>query len=221
MIAIGYARVSTDAQGERGLGMDAQREAIRNACATRGWTLKTIHTDVKGGLDANGRQGLSNALGEVDTGQAQALIVARLDRLARSVFDGSEILRRAQKNKWHLVVADLGLDTTTPMGQFGAHILLAAAELERAMISERTKDALAALKARGVKLGQPPGNYLVPQETRELIWHLRKSGKSLQAIAREVNSRDLRTAKGKRWTADSVRKVVWQFIRDSDEKVVL
>jgi DNA invertase Pin-like site-specific DNA recombinase len=208
--AIGYARVSTAAQGESGLGLAAQRTAILVACQRRGWQLLELVHDVASGKSTNGRPALKAALQRIERGDADALVVVRLDRLARSVIDGATILQRANRRGWALVVTELGLDTSTPMGQFGAHILLAAAELERAMISERTRAARAEARRLGKPLGgRPLGSTRIPLEVRERIVRRRGEGASFRGIAGELTKAGILTATGKAsWSAESVRQAV-------------
>lgn len=212
--AIGYARVSTGKQEFTGLGMDAQLKAIREIAILKGWQLVGINQDVASGKTTAKRPGLEAALASLTTGETSVLIVAKLDRLARSVVDGARIILRAQREGWDLVVCDLGLDTSTPIGAFGAHILLAAAELERAMIGERTRAAIAVARENGAQLGRKRGDYQLPADVRERIVQLRLTGISLRAVARQLTREGIPTTKpGRPWSAETVRQVVLQHLR--------
>ncbi|MCA1677351.1 MAG: recombinase family protein, partial [Actinobacteria bacterium] len=82
------------------------------------------------------------------------LVVAKLDRLSRSVQDAAGLLDRAQRHGWALVAADLGVDASTPAGEAMANVMATFGQLERRMIGQRTREALAARKAAGVRLGR-------------------------------------------------------------------
>jgi len=142
-------------------------------------------------------------LKRLDKGEADGLIVKKLDRLARNVADFLTILERSRRGKWALIIGDLDIDTSTPLGEAMATVGATFAQLERARISERTKDALAYKKQQGIKLGRP---RQLPIETVREIQKLRKSGKTLQAIADELNRNETLTAhKGRKWYPSTVR----------------
>jgi DNA invertase Pin-like site-specific DNA recombinase len=137
---IGYVRVSTDEQSDSGLGLKAQRAAIRAEAARHGWTLVEIFEDVASGKSLRRRPGMDAAFAAVASGAADGLIVSKLDRLSRSVRDFAEILARFQRNGWALVVMDLGVDTSTIMGAAMAQMVSVFSELERKRIAERTRE---------------------------------------------------------------------------------
>jgi DNA invertase Pin-like site-specific DNA recombinase len=89
----------------------------------------------------------------LEAGQADALVVAKLDRLSRSVGDFAGLMDLARRQGWALIALDLGVDTTTPAGEMMANVMASFAQFERRVIAQRTKDALAQAKARGVRLG--------------------------------------------------------------------
>ncbi len=148
--AIGYVRVSTAEQGKSGLGLAAQKAAIEAFAGREGFIVNHWFTEVQSG------KRISDTLNERPQLQAALksgartkipILVSRLDRLSRDVH----FLSGLMVQKVEFVSCDLGLDVEP----FMLHIFAALAEKERAMISQRTKAALAALKARGVKLGSP------------------------------------------------------------------
>ncbi len=142
----------------------------------------------------------------VESGEADALVATKIDRVSRSVADFATLVCRANTKGWALVVLDIGLDLTTPMGKFTANVLCAAAELERDMISQRTRDGLAAAKAKGVKIGSP---RVLPDDVAERITELRQGGATLTAIADRLNGEGVPTARGgDRWWPSSVRAVL-------------
>jgi DNA invertase Pin-like site-specific DNA recombinase len=204
--AVGYIRVSTDEQADSGLGLDAQRAVIEGESARRGWDLAHVFTDTASGRSLSRRPGLEDALGMLETGGASALIVSKLDRLSRSTKDFATLMERAQKRGWAPVVLDLGVDTTTPVGELVASVMVSVAQWERRAIGQRTKEALAARKAQGGKLGRP---RQLPKAVRQRIVRMRTRGLSLRAIAEVLNDEGVATAQGgSRWHASTVRKVV-------------
>jgi len=204
---IAYLRVSTEEQARSGAGLDAQRTKIVRACRERGWTLVDVVTDE--GVSAKstrGRQGLATVLDTLAAGKADALIVAKLDRLSRSVRDFCEMLDRSQRERWALVCLDLGLDTSTPTGKFTAQIIAAVAELERELIGQRTREALAEKRAQGVRIGRPRE---IPEDIVDRIRGMRAAGATLQAIADILNAEGVPTARGgAEWRPSSLVRVL-------------
>ena len=148
---VGYVRVSTEDQGELGVGLEAQREAIRSACAARKWQLVAIHEDIASGKELTKRPGLAAAMAVIHGGEASGLVVAKLDRLSRSVVDAALTIERAKREGWNLVALDLGVDFSTAAGEAMANMTAVFAQLERRLIGERTRAALAVKKAQGVR----------------------------------------------------------------------
>lgn len=206
MKAIGYVRVSTDEQGRSGAGLDAQRKAIARAAEYHGWELVEVFSDVASGKTTNGRPGLRAALDCLrGDGCADALVVAKLDRLSRSVADFARMMETARKGGWALVALDLNIDTSTATGEMMANMLATLAQWERRLIGERTAAALASKRASGVRLGRP---VRVPTEVRRSIVRARRAGKSYRAIADALNAKGTPTGQsGARWHASSVRAV--------------
>ena len=154
------------------------------------------------------RPGIQRALGLLEgrTPEAQALVVAKLDRLSRSLLDFASIMERARRKGWAVAALDLGVDTTTPQGEMLSSVLAAFAVFERRLIGERTKAALAVKKAQGVKLGRP---RTLPDATRTRIRRMRGRGMTLAAIAERLNRDGVATAHGGvRWHPSTVRVVL-------------
>lgn len=205
--AVGYVRVSTREQADSGLGIAAQRRAIKDACKARGWKLGKVFED-KGASakTTNGRPGLEEARRALREGTADGLVVMKLDRLSRSVLDFAQLMKSSREEGWHLVVLDLGVDTSTPNGRMFANIMATLAEWEREMISERTSAALAEKRAEGVTLGRP---RLLSDKHRRAILDLHRAGHSFNAIAQRLNDKGVPTAQGgARWYPATVRKIV-------------
>lgn len=204
---VGYVRVSTDDQVDSGAGLEAQRGAIVAECARRGWTLTGIHEDAgASGKSLAGRPGLQRALGDVEGGVAAALVVAKLDRLSRSLLDFSSLMARSRRKGWALVALDLGVDTTTPSGEMMANVLAVFAQFERRLIGQRTREALAVKRAQGTRLGRPAtvGAAVVNEAQLQ-----RRAGAALGAIAADFNARHIPTGHGgRRWHASTIRSVL-------------
>lgn len=209
MRAIGYCRVSTEEQGDSKAGLEAQEATIREEVERRGWELVTIRTDIASGKSLRKRDHLGRTLRDLAAGEADVLVVAKLDRLSRSVMDFAGIMETAKAEGWSIRVLDLDVDMTTSMGELVANIMISLAQWERRVIGERTKAALVAVKARGTRLGRK-GN--VDAETLRLIRILRESGKSWQGIADALASEGIETSQGGKWHGATVRKL---YLRES------
>jgi DNA invertase Pin-like site-specific DNA recombinase len=203
---IAYCRVSTEEQAVSGLGLKAQEKAIRAECDRRGLAVLAVHTDAGiSGKSLSGRPALTEALAALDAGDGSVLMVAKLDRLTRSVHDATGLMLTAERGGWGLVALDAPVDTTTPQGAAMAQVLAVFAELERRLIGERTKAALAVKKAQGVKLGRP---QLMTDHVVERILVARRSGSGWSAIARELNEAGVPTAQGgSKWWPSTVQAV--------------
>ncbi len=205
MRVVGYTRVSTVEQGDSGAGLDAQEAAIRGEARRRGWELVATLTDTASGKSMRRRPGLDAALAMIERGDADALVVAKVDRLSRSLLDFAGIVERSRKHDWQLVALDLGVDTTTPQGEMLASVLAVFAQFERRLIGERTKDALAVKRANGVQLGRPRS---LPRSVVRRITRARTRGETWSAIADELNRDEVPTAQGGRqWWPATVRKI--------------
>ena len=204
---VGYLRVSTDEQADSGLGLAAQRSAIEAECGRRGWTLAAVHTDAGiSGKSVVNRPGLTEALAAVDTGAAAGIVVAKLDRLSRSLADYANLMARAQAGRWNIVALDLGIDLSTAAGEFMANVMASAAQWERRIIGQRTRDALAVKRSQGVRLGRP--TVLTADVTARIV-AAHQAGAGWSAIARDLNTEQVPTAHGgAQWYPSTVRAVV-------------
>lgn len=211
--AVAYRRVSTSEQADSGAGLAAQQAAIEAEIDRRGWTLVEVFTDeAASGKSLVGREALREAIEAIESGEADVLVVSRLDRLSRSLVDFAGLLARAQKRGWNLVALDLGVDLSTSAGRFLAHVMGAAAEWERDVISQRTKEAMAAKKAAGVRLGRP---RRVPDEVCRQIGALREQGLTWQAVADTLNELDISTfSGGRQWYPSTARNAALAFERE-------
>jgi DNA invertase Pin-like site-specific DNA recombinase len=214
---IAYLRVSTASQGKSGLGLEAQRAAIATFAQANGLTIIAEHVEVETGKGADAldrRPILAAALAQARKAKA-SVVVAKLDRLSRDVAFISGLMSQRVR----FIVAELGLDADP----FMLHLYAAIAEKERAQISARTKAALQAKKAQGVKLGNPRAAEVsvlaraaqtanadaFAANVLPLIHSLQASGlKSLASIAEALNARGIRTARGGEWHSTTVRNIL-------------
>jgi DNA invertase Pin-like site-specific DNA recombinase len=127
-----------------------------------------------------------------------------LDRLGRSVAHVASIL---EQHPGAIVALDIGMTPDSPAGAFTAHVIAAAAELERALIRERTRDALATARQRGTRLGRP--REVLPSVACQVRELYRDLG-SFQQVAEHLNEQGIKPPRGKRWYRDGVRRVVLQ-----------
>jgi DNA invertase Pin-like site-specific DNA recombinase len=206
-IAIAYTRVSTARQGKSGLGLEAQQAALARFAEAEGFDLIQTFEEVETGKGADAlerRPQLTAAL-KIARRHKAPIIVAKLDRLSRDVHFISGLMT----HRIPFIVAELGADADP----FMLHLYAALAEKERAMISRRTKDALAAKKAQGVKLGGLNAKGIQNREEakaraealRPIFAEL--AGKSARAIAAELNKRKVPTPTGGQWSAVTVIRV--------------
>ena len=202
---VAYYRVSTDRQGVSGLGLEAQRQAV--ARQIDGGELLAEFTEIESGRRHANRPQLLEALQLCRTRRA-VLLIARLDRLARNVAFIANLMEAG--------VDFVACDMPTA-NRLTIHILAAGAEHERELISARTKAALAEAKRRGTRLGNPrieEARALAvaahraqrpATEVLALMTEWRSQGKTLRAIADDLNRLNIRPARGRQWYASSVR----------------
>lgn len=210
---LGYIRVSTDEQASSGGGLAAQRAAILTEVDHRGWRLVDVIEDA-GFTGSNlNRPGISVALEALKARRADALVVAKLDRLSRSMLDFAGLMQRSTKEGWALVALDLGVDTSTPAGEAMANMLATFAQFERRLIGQRTKDALAAKRRAGVQLGR---RSTLSAATVDRIVGERGAGATLKRVADMLNDEGVATGQGGRsWHASTVSAVLVAAVRRS------
>jgi DNA invertase Pin-like site-specific DNA recombinase len=205
--AIAYTRVSTASQGRSGLGLEAQQAALARFAEAEGFKLLETFSEVETGKGSDAldrRPQLAEALKLAKRHKAP-IIVAKLDRLSRDVHFISGLMA----HKTPFIVAELGADADP----FMLHLYAALAEKERRLISQRTRDALAAKKAQGVKLGGLNAKGVRNRDEakaraealRPLMSEL--SSLSARAIAAELNTRGVATPSGARWHTETVLRV--------------
>jgi len=214
---VAYFRVSTDRQGQSGLGLEGQRSAVRMFMERNGWDLVGEFEEVETGKGREAlaiRPQLRQAL-KLARQKKAVLIIAKLDRLARNVAFISNLM-------------DAGVDFVAcdmpDANRLTVHILAAVAEDEARRISERTKAALAAKKARGEKMGNPqsPETMNDPriakadafaESMRSTMEDLLRRGFSQKKMADELNTRHIKSAQGKSWSVGSVQNCLKRLER--------
>jgi DNA invertase Pin-like site-specific DNA recombinase len=214
---IAYIRVSTSQQGRSGLGIEAQREALRHFAVAEGYEVAREFLEIETGKGSDAldrRPQLKAALAAARKLRCH-VAVAKLDRLSRDVHFISGLMA----HKVPFLVAELGPD----VDPFVLHLFAALAEKERALISTRTRQALEAAKARGVTLGNPKLHVArrsaLEAVTTEadrfaanvlpIIREAQKAGAaSLREIAAALNARGVATARGGQWHPKSVSNIL-------------
>jgi DNA invertase Pin-like site-specific DNA recombinase len=205
--AIGYCRVSTQEQADSKLGLGAQREAIDREITYRRYKLVDVVEDAgESGKDLH-RPGISSVLERLARGEADALVVAKLDRLTRSVLDLAELVDWAKRAHVRLIFGDLGVDTASSGGKMFTQMLGVFAEFERDRISERTREAAAVRREQRKCMGRP-GVLDTDRALADRIkaWHA--DGWSLRKIADQLNTEGVPTVRGAaQWHVSAVQAV--------------
>jgi len=221
--AVGYIRVSTEEQATDGVSLKAQREKLEAYASLYDVELVAIIEDAGGSAKSLNRPGLRKALNMLKTGKADGLLIAKLDRLSRSVADWNFLIdgffgEKAGKQLWS--VAD-SIDTTTAGGRLVLNVLMSVAQWEREAIGERTREALNFKKSRGEKLGgdvpygfdlAADGKSLVEngreQKAIRCIRNLKAEGYKLREIVEALNEDDYETKRGKKWSITQVHRIL-------------
>lgn len=190
MNAHAYVRVSTAEQGRSGLGLAAQRESVERYIAVREWTLVGIHEEIASGAKGD-RAVLLSLIDEL--GPGDALVVARLDRLTRSLLQFASLVDEAGMKGWSLVVVDQGFDFGTATGRAMAGMCAVFAAYERELIGQRTSEALRALP-RERRNGRP----VYSEDVRRRAHELRDLGHSIRSIASVLTVEGVRPVRGGR-----------------------
>jgi DNA invertase Pin-like site-specific DNA recombinase len=204
-----YIRVSTDEQGDSGLGLEAQRRALYDRFPAG---LIDQYQETASAKDLD-RPILCNLLGALSPGDT--LAVAKLDRLTRSVVDFGQLLEAAKAGGWFIVALDLGVDTSTPTGELVANIMVSVSQWERRIIGQRTKEALAERKANGQTLGRP---VEISPEAEEIIRELFVNGHhGCRYITRKLTEAKIKPPRGDAWYPSTVLRVIDRLgLEDND-----
>lgn len=225
---IAYIRVSTESQADGGVSLEAQREQLEAYAKGTRLQLVDIVEDAGRSAKTLKRPGLQLALERLKNGEADGLLVVKLDRLTRSVRDLATLIDGyfSESAGFSLLAAEDSIDTRSAAGRLVLNVLTSVGQWEREACAERTSTALQHLKRQGVRLGALPigqshsserdadGRCLMVQNTGELqavnrIRELRSKGDTLQGIADTLTSEGHRTKRGgQRWYPSTVRNVL-------------
>lgn len=205
-----YTRVSTDKQERSGLSAEAQEFMCRHECERLGWEVESVVFERESTRKV--RPLLGASLEWAQAGKDRAVMVSMQDRICRDLLEFLEIVRDAKRHRFVVHCIDLPFDITTPEGMYAAQMRGANSEFERAMISKRTRGAMAALKARGTTLGRlaHEAPRVLPPATVEYILELRGQTPplSFRAIARRLRQEGVRGPDGGTFGHSTVAAVV-------------
>jgi len=217
--AVAYLRVSTERQAAEGVSLDAQRSKVELYAELYGLDLVAVEVDAGVSAKTLDRPALDRARAMLAAGEADALVVVKLDRLTRSVADLGAMIDACNREGWALLSVSEQIDTRTAAGRLVLNVLGSVSQWEREAIGERTAAALAHKAANGERVGAVPigkaladdGVHLVPDpaEARAvaLISELRADGLSIRKISAELNARGV-PARGKRWHPTTVVRLL-------------
>ena len=228
MKLVGYLRVSTDKQVEKGMGLVVQEKAIRKWAKDNGHRLAKIYRDegISGSNGINTRIGLHQALQAIQNGDAEGLVTYKLDRLARQLTIQEATLAQVWKYDGHVFTCDIGEihpdDPDDPMRTAMRQMVGVFAELERGMIRARMRAGREAKKAQnnntGYAYGRPglgmmaKDRSLVPnpeeQATVKLIMDLHQEGESLRSIIKALEAAGHKPKTGTKWYPSSINSVI-------------
>jgi site-specific DNA recombinase len=218
MKVIGYIRVSTDEQAQGGVSLEAQRAKLEQYAEL--YDLDLVDVIIDAGVSAKNlnRDGLRAALSALDSGQAAGLLVAKLDRLTRSVRDLSDLLEKWFGTRFALLSVAEKVDTSSAAGRMILNIMATVSQWEREVIGERTSAALQHKIAQGQHVGSPGLGYKMTdgqleemadeQEVVRRVFELRACGMTLQAIAVRLNAEGVPTKRGGRWHPSTVTYIL-------------
>jgi site-specific DNA recombinase len=220
MKAIGYVRVSTDKQADFGVSLEAQTQKVQAMAVVQGAVLTDVIVDAGESAKSLNRPGMARLLALVDAGAIDTVIIAKLDRLTRSVADLAELLKRLERRGVSLVSVADSLDTRSAAGRLVLNIMVSVSQWEREAIGERTRDAMRHKRANGERVGTVGFGYRVAsdgvnlepdaseQAIRDRITALSGQGLSTRQVAARLNAEGLRTRRGTSWRFQYVARVL-------------
>jgi site-specific DNA recombinase len=218
--AIAYLRVSTDKQADTGVSLDAQRAKVEAYAALYDLDLVRVEVDAGASAKSLDRPALGRALASLAAGEAEALLVVKLDRLTRSVRDLGDLVDLSNRQGWGLLSVSEQLDTRTAAGRMVLNILAAVSQWEREAIGERTAAVMAhkrdndeytggkvpygwRLAADGASLEADPAEQAAISAALEL----RAAGMSLRRVGAELAARGVLPRSGSGWAATQVKRL--------------
>lgn len=202
---IAYVRVSTQEQSVEGVGLDVQRSTIQREAEHRGWDLVDVVADEGESGKHLDRPGVQTVLARLAAEEADTLVVAKLDRLSRSLIDVAELLDWTGRLDVALIALDLGIDTSKSAGKLMAHLLAVVAQWEREQIADRTRDAASERRRQGKPISRPSVRDTMPH-VADRIGAEREAGSTWQKIADGLNDDSVPTVRGgTKWRVSSVQ----------------
>lgn len=231
--AVGYIRVSTTHQASDGLSLDAQKRKLRGYAELHDLRLVAIHTDAGVSAKTLDRPALVEALRTLDEGEADALLVVKLDRLTRSVRDLGTLIDRyfGEKVGKSLMSVQDAIDTRTANGRMVLNVLTSIAQWEREAVAERTRAVLEMKRANGEYTGgKVPYGYrkvtrkgvvfleVEPREREvmEVVRDMVESGETYQATADFLNEHEFDARSDRGWGRQAVARV-WARVQEEKE----
>ena len=209
MKVIAYTRVSTEEQATQGVSLAAQEAKLRAYCDLYGHELLEVVVDAGESAKTLNRPGLQRALAALRVGEAEGLLVLKLDRLTRSVRDLGELLENYFQRSALLSLQEQ-CDTSTAAGRLVLNLLTSVAQWERESTGERTRTALQHKKSQGVKLGAPS---LTDAATIARAAELKGQGLTLRQVAEQLTAEGFQTLRGGRWEAMTVKRLLDREVR--------
>lgn len=218
-ITLGYIRVSTDKQADKGLSLDDQRARIAAYAVAMGWDVSEVIVDAGASAKTLKRPGITKLLDAIRRDEVQRVVIVKLDRLTRSTRDLDEVLDLCQKHDVSLVSLTESLDTKSATGLFFVGMLAQISQWERGIISERTRDALEFRRRSGKVYSRctpfgyrRDGDRLVRDDAQHEALTVAKAmhedGASLRQIAARLEALGVKPNNGTRWYAQSVKHVL-------------
>jgi len=220
MKAVGYVRVSTDQQADGGVSLEAQAEKIRAMAVVQGAELLDVIVDAGESAKSLDRPGMQRLLAVVDARKIDTVIIAKLDRITRSVGDLAQLLKRFERRNVALVSVADSLDTHTAAGRLVLNIMVSVSQWEREAIGERTRDAMQHKRSKGERVGTIPFGFRLategalleedPAEQRILgfMRQLKTMGFTTRQIATELNRQGYATRRGTEWRFQYVAELL-------------
>jgi site-specific DNA recombinase len=226
---VGYARVSTETQADRGVSLDAQEERLRAYAKATGAEVVSVERETASGrLPPERRPVLTRVLTRIRAGEVDGLLVLRLDRASRRLRHAIDLLDESARRNWRFVSVEQHLDTGSAMGRFTASLLASLAALEAETISERTRGGLVQVaregraRSRWLPYGwrSASGGIEARGDRRRLVLHageqktlrrmlaLARSGLGPLRIANRLNHGNVASRSGRAWTVGSVRAIL-------------
>lgn len=217
-LVLGYCRVSTEQQADTGVSLASQADKVGTLAKLKDLVLSEMLTDAGRSAKNTDRPGLQRLLAMVDAGQVQTVIIAKLDRLTRSVRDLADLLERFEAHNVALLSVAESLDTSSAAGRMVLNIMVSVSQWEREAIGERTATALQHKKSHGQVYNHVPYGYVrhgdalvAVAEEQAVIARIRRardSGATLREIAAELNAEGLLSKRGGQWSPKTIKDML-------------